>query len=155
MWVSHPLGETADESGGREGIWPPHQIFAPINANVIRFNVLHRNAMQYSTLLHLHCSTKDATGRMCLQSSIQNQMWLKAQHHDSLYIIALQCNDIHIAMHWHDEEGVVYRLCDRCAPSPLSHLWANLWQNLPIDPIATRQDPFSFQPWIIFSHFLS
>ena len=71
-WVKPFQGETADGSGGREGIWPPHQISEPINANLIRFNVQQCNAVLCVTM---HCSTdsEDATSRM-RQSSIQKQM---------------------------------------------------------------------------------
>ena len=160
MWVLPTLGETIPGWNcwwvwGGEGIWPPHQISEPINANLIRFNVQQCNAVLCVTM---HCSTdsEDATSRM-RQSSIQKQMWFKEQQHDSLYSIALQCNDMH------DMQYTVTRtrrvlfissVTDVPLP-PLSHLWANLWQNLPIDPIATRQDPFSLQPWSFFSQFLS
>ena len=58
---------------------------------------------------------------------------------------ALQCNLHCNTTWWYAEQcTLLWQMCP--LPSP-SHLWANLWQNLPIDPIAPHPRPFSPPTW--------
>ena len=109
----------------KEDNWPPRQICDPVNENLI----------QTRFPLHCNANTEDTVGLFvnkdadfqCIESVAASFTGCITWHCNLLVSIQLQEKCV---------ESSPWQMC-----VPPFHLWGNLWQNLPIDPIASHPHP--------------